>query len=42
MPKVLVWDLEVGEFELQSFHYIHFQIKTLRKVMNPLIPPAMS
>ena len=31
----------VTEFELQLHYYIHFQINTLGKGMNPLILPAM-
>ena len=39
MTKVLDYDLEVSEFELQSRYYI--QAYTLGKGMNPLIPPAI-
>ena len=28
-----------SEFELQSLYYVHFRTNTLRKGMNPFIPP---
>ena len=33
---VLACGLEVSEFDLQSHHYFHFRINTLRKGTNPL------
>ena len=39
MTNVLVCDIAVSEFEIQSFHYIHFWTNSLEKVMNSLIPP---
>ena len=41
MAKVLDYCLKVSEFKLQSHYYIHFQINTLGKVLNPFILPAM-
>ena len=41
MAKVLDCGLEVIEFEL-SCYYTHFQINSLGKGMNPLVPPAIS
>ena len=41
MVKVLNWGLIVKEFKLQLCYHIHFQVNTLMKGMNPLIPPAM-
>ena len=35
--NVLIFDTVVSEFELHSFYYVHFQINTLGKGMNPLI-----
>ena len=32
--------LEVSEFELHSHYHIHVLTNTLRKSMNPLIPPS--
>ena len=37
---MLVCDIVVIKFELQSRYYVHFRINTLGKVMNPLIPPS--
>ena len=37
---VLVCDIVVSEFELQSCYYVHFRTDTLGKGMNPLIPPG--
>ena len=39
MTNVLGCDTVVSEFELQSCYYVHFQINTLCKGMNPLIIP---
>ena len=36
IAKVLDCDLEVSEFELQSYYYVHFE-----KDMNPIIPRAV-
>ena len=36
--KALDCDLNVSEFELQSFFYVHFRTNTLEKSMNLLIP----
>ena len=41
MAKVLDFSLEVNEFELQSRYFIHFQIYTLGKDMNPIIPSEL-
>ena len=32
---------EKSEFLLQSYYYVHFQINTFGKGMNPLISPVM-
>ena len=40
MANVLEYDIEVGEFELQSHIYVHFQTNTLRKDMDPLNPAS--
>ena len=37
--KVLHYGHEVGEFELQSWYYVHFQTNTIGNSINPLIPP---
>ena len=42
MTKVLDYGLKVNKVELQLYHYIRFQSITLEKVMNPIIPLAMS
>ena len=42
IANVLDCDIIVNEFEPQSRNYIHFQINTLRKGMNPLILPLMN
>ena len=38
-----VWDSDIllSEFELQLHYCVHFQINTLEKSMNPLIPPSI-
>ena len=41
VAKVLDCDNVVSEFELQLRYYVHFQIHTLGKYMNPLILSAM-
>ena len=41
MIKVLDFGLKVSVFELQSCYYVHFRTNTLRKGMNPIIPPVM-
>ena len=38
MAKALVYDIVVSEFELQSFHLVHFRIDTIEKVINTFIP----
>ena len=38
---VLDCDIVIKEFELQSRNYVHFRTYTLRKAMNPFLPPAM-
>ena len=40
--NVLVRDIVVSEFDIQSRYYVHFRINTRGKGMNPLIRPAMS
>ena len=41
----IIFEMDCGivvrEFTLQSRYYIHFQINTLGKGMNPLILPTM-
>ena len=41
VANVLDCDIVVSEFELKSSYYIHFRNNTLKKGMNPLIPPVM-
>ena len=41
MVKVMVCEIEVREFELQSRYYVHFRANTLGKWMNPHILQAM-
>ena len=41
MDNVLVCDLEVNEFELQSGYFVHFQTNTPGKSMNSLILPVI-
>ena len=41
VANVLDCDIIVSEFEIQSRYYVHFQINTLRKGMNLLIPRAI-
>ena len=41
MVKAMDCGIVVSEFVLQSHYYVHFQANTLRKVMNPLILPAV-
>ena len=41
MVKAMDCGIVVREFELQSHYYVHFQVNTLGKGMNPLILPAM-
>ena len=41
MVKAMDCRIVVSEFILQSHYYVHFQINTLGKGMNPLIFPAM-
>ena len=41
VAKVQDFDIVVSEFKLQSRYQVHFQINTLEKGMNLLIPPAM-
>ena len=38
MAKVLDCGLEMNEFKLQSHYYVHIQVNTLGKGMNPFIP----
>ena len=40
--KVMDYGRIWSEFDLQSGYYVHFQIITLKKSMNPLIPKAMN
>ena len=39
MNKMLKFGLEVSEFELQLYYYIHFWTNILGKGMNPLVSP---
>ena len=41
MVKGMDCGIVVREFVLQSRYCVHFRTNTLRKVMNPLILPAM-
>ena len=41
MVKAMACGIVVREFVLQSRYYVHFQVNTLGKGMNPLIFPAM-
>ena len=41
MVKAMDCGILVSEFELQLHYYVHFQVNTLGKRMNPLILPAM-
>ena len=41
MIKTLDCEIVVIKSELQSCYYVHFRINTLRKGMNPLMPPPM-
>ena len=41
MVKAMVFEIFVGEFELQSRYKDHFRANTFWKGMNPLILPAM-
>ena len=41
MVKVIDCGIEVSEFVLKSRYYVPFRVVTLRKVMNPLILPAI-
>ena len=36
MVKVLNYEHEVSEFELQSYYYVHFRTNILEKSLNPL------
>ena len=38
MAKVLDYDLEVSDLELQSPYYVHFRTNTLERGMNTLFP----
>ena len=40
MARVLDYDLEISEFELQSHYWVYFRINALVNGMNRLIPPA--
>ena len=40
MAKVLYGNLEVIEFKLQSYYYVHFYTNTIEKGMKVLIPPS--
>ena len=40
MAKVLVYGLEVSEFELHSCYYVHFRNNTLGKGTEPPYPPS--
>ena len=39
IDKVLDYDLEVSEFEFESFYKVHFRTNTPGKGMNTLISP---
>ena len=39
--NVLACDILASELELQLHYFIHFQINTLGRSINPLILPAM-
>ena len=41
MDKVIDREIVLSKFELQSRYYVHFQVNTLRKGMDPRILPAM-
>ena len=41
VADMLDCDIVVSESEIQSCNYVQFWTNTLRKGMNPLIPPAM-
>ena len=41
MAKGVDWSLELSEFELQSFYYVHFRTNIFGKDMNTLIHIAM-
>ena len=41
MAKMLDFDLDVREFEIQPCCYVHFRTNILGKGMKPLIPPAL-
>ena len=41
MAKVLHCGLEVSEFDLQAWYYVHFQTNILRKGMKLLILPTI-
>ena len=40
MTKVLDYDVEVNEFEIQWHYYVHSRTNILGKVINLLIPAA--
>ena len=42
MVKALDCGILVRKFEIQSRFYVHFQINTLEKGMNPFIQPFVS
>ena len=41
MAKVLVWGLEVSDFDLQSRYYVHFRTNTPGKIVSPLSQPQL-
>ena len=41
MANVQECDLELCDFELQSWYYVHFWINTLRKDINTFTPLIM-
>ena len=41
MVKAMDCGIVINEFEFQSHYYVHFQVNTLGKGMNPLILPSM-
>ena len=41
MAKVLICNLEVSEFDLQTCYYVNFRINTHEKYMNSHISQAM-
>ena len=42
VANVPSYDIAVGKFDLQSHFYIHFQINTLGKCINPIISVGLA